>query len=148
MLAAHMGNGTLHAREKRGISQPVPLGLSRAECTDFPSPLLPKSISLCTVPWTRRPPLVPKFSLLSPLGEQQKNGLCGPACFKNGRAQKRLLRQFSLRSTLKLYPGITYTMRVEEGWPFLNSVFFVNRVFLHPKRLEKGDCCSYVHSTA
>lgn len=40
--------------------------------TDFPSPLVPRSISLCTLPWTCRPPLVLKLSLLSSMRGQKK----------------------------------------------------------------------------
>lgn len=80
-LTKPLGNGTLHAKEKRSISQLVPWAeqgcghRAHAECTSLSSPLIPRTISLCTVPWTHRPPLISKISLLSSLGGQKKKAL-------------------------------------------------------------------------
>lgn len=87
---------------------------ARAECTDFPSPLVPRDISLGTVPWTHRPPLVPKLSLLSSLGRQKKKDLWSQHAVKMEVPKKWLLRPLSLCRSLKLHPGSTCTMRVEE----------------------------------
>lgn len=72
--------------------------------------------------------------------KKRKKGLWEPAYFKNGSAQKWLLRQFSLCSSLILHPRITYIMRVEKA-SFLNLgffFFFVNRRFLPLREVGRG----------
>lgn len=62
--------------------------------THLSSSLIPRSIFLCAVPCTHRPPLIPKLSLLPSLGGQKKKRrLWGSLCFKS--ASKQLFRQFS-----------------------------------------------------
>lgn len=120
--AAHLGNGTLHERDKGVISQGVPPGLSRPtgiehmlNAPTFPAHR-PQGAFLCVLlpgftdhPWSLNSSCCLHW-------EDKKKRLWGPAHFKNRRAKKKkLLRYSSLCRSLKLYPGITYTMRVEEG---------------------------------